>query len=256
MASSNSTAAANANANANANAAAPSPNPSQSGRGRGGRHNNNNNYNNNNNNGRGGGRGAGGGGRQQSYGQQGGRHHHPHPQHHTRASVSGRGIVDQGPSGSGGRPSQQLPKSTEIAPSSGVPYGYVPAYLPGSASLVEQLDQRLLIVLRDGRHLVGIFRSFDQFSNMVLEHTSERRVWISPSTQQTFYADVPLGLYVVRGDSMVLMGQMTLDEQDESNMTKVTPEELEEKQKLSSSSSSSQDQEDELEWDFDNDLVA
>lgn len=44
----------------------------------------------------------------------------------------------------------------QTAPSSGIPYGYVPAYLPGSASLVEQLDQTLLIVLRDGRHLVGV----------------------------------------------------------------------------------------------------
>jgi U6 snRNA-associated Sm-like protein LSm1 len=33
---------------------------------------------------------------------------------------------------------------------------------------VEQLDKRLLVVLRDGRHLVGVMRSFDQFSNMVL----------------------------------------------------------------------------------------
>ena len=39
--------------------------------------------------------------------------------------------------------------------------------LPGAASLLEQLDKRLLVVLRDGRHLVGVMRSFDQFSNMV-----------------------------------------------------------------------------------------
>mmetsp|Transcript_25508 Transcript_25508/g.57238 ORF Transcript_25508/g.57238 Transcript_25508/m.57238 type:complete len:88 (-) Transcript_25508:527-790(-) len=39
--------------------------------------------------------------------------------------------------------------------------------LPGAASLVEELDKRLLVVLRDGRNLVGVMRSFDQFSNMV-----------------------------------------------------------------------------------------
>jgi hypothetical protein len=43
-----------------------------------------------------------------------------------------------------------------IAPTSGIPYGHVPAYLPGSSSLVEELDKRVLIVLRDGRHLVGV----------------------------------------------------------------------------------------------------
>jgi hypothetical protein len=44
-------------------------------------------------------------------------------------------------------------------PMSGVPFGYVPAFLPGSASLVEQLDRRIMIVLRDGRHLVGVSTS-------------------------------------------------------------------------------------------------
>lgn len=43
--------------------------------------------------------------------------------------------------------------------SSGIPYGYVPAYLPGSASLVEELDKELLVVLRDGRHLIGVRNS-------------------------------------------------------------------------------------------------
>jgi U6 snRNA-associated Sm-like protein LSm1 len=47
-------------------------------------------------------------------------------------------------------------------------------YLPGAASLLDQLDRRVLIILRDGRHLVGVLRSFDQFLNLVLENTSER----------------------------------------------------------------------------------
>jgi len=46
---------------------------------------------------------------------------------------------------------------------SGLPHGFVPSYLPGAASLVEELDQRLLIVLRDGRHLVGV-RTFFSLS--------------------------------------------------------------------------------------------
>lgn len=43
-----------------------------------------------------------------------------------------------------------------IAPTSGIPYGHVPAYLPGSSSLVEELEKRVLVVLRDGRHIVGV----------------------------------------------------------------------------------------------------
>ena len=44
----------------------------------------------------------------------------------------------------------------------------IPGFLPGASSLVEQLDRRILLILRDGRHLVGFLRSFDQFSNLVL----------------------------------------------------------------------------------------
>ena len=39
---------------------------------------------------------------------------------------------------------------------SGVPFGHVPAYLPGASSLVEELDQRILLVLRDGKHIIGV----------------------------------------------------------------------------------------------------
>jgi hypothetical protein len=48
------------------------------------------------------------------------------------------------------------PKPIRLHDLSGVPMGHVPAYLPGSASLVEELDRRLLIVLRDGKHIVGV----------------------------------------------------------------------------------------------------
>ena len=47
-------------------------------------------------------------------------------------------------------------------------------YLPGAASLIDDLDKRMLLVLRDGRHLVGILRSFDQYTNLILEDTFER----------------------------------------------------------------------------------
>lgn len=58
-----------------------------------------------------------------------------------------------------GRGSQQQGRGegpVGIAPTTGIPYGHVPAYLPGSSSLVEELDKRILMVLRDGRHLIGV----------------------------------------------------------------------------------------------------
>ena len=47
-------------------------------------------------------------------------------------------------------------------------------YFPGAASLLEQLDKTILLILRDGRHFVGCLRSFDAFLNLVLEDTHER----------------------------------------------------------------------------------
>ena len=46
--------------------------------------------------------------------------------------------------------------------------------------------ERVLVILRDGRHLVGILRSFDQFSNFIMENTVERRY------VDDIYGDIPL----------------------------------------------------------------
>ncbi len=45
-------------------------------------------------------------------------------------------------------------------------------------------------------------RSFDQFANLVLEGAVERII------VGTLYAEDPLGLYVVRGENVVLLGDI------------------------------------------------
>jgi U6 snRNA-associated Sm-like protein LSm1 len=47
-------------------------------------------------------------------------------------------------------------------------------YLPGAASLIDQLDSKILIVLHDGRYLIGKLRSFDQYMNLIIDETHER----------------------------------------------------------------------------------
>ena len=61
---------------------------------------------------------------------------------------------------------------------------------------------KTLVQLRDGRKIIGMMRSFDQFANVVLEEAVERVI------VGKRYADVPLGLYVIRGENVVLLGQM------------------------------------------------
>ena len=79
---------------------------------------------------------------------------------------------------------------------------HVRAFLPGAVSLIEQLDTRVLVILRDGRHLVGTLRSLDQFSNLVLEDSFERHI------VENKYADIYLGLYILRGESIVMVAEI------------------------------------------------
>lgn len=72
---------------------------------------------------------------------------------------------------------------------------------PGIA-LVEALDKKLLIHLRDGRKLLGILRSFDLFANLIIERCVERLIVGSS------YFDKVLGLQVVRGENVVLLGEV------------------------------------------------
>ena len=71
------------------------------------------------------------------------------------------------------------------------------SYLPGTASLLEELDKRLMVLLRDGRTLIGYLRSVDQFANLVL-HRCIERIHVGKD-----YGDIPRGIFVVRGENVV-----------------------------------------------------
>ena len=81
------------------------------------------------------------------------------------------------------------------------------AYLPGTASLLEELDKRLMVLLRDGRTLIGYLRSVDQFANLVLHRTIER---IHVGDQ---FGDIKRGVFVVRGENVVLLGEMDAEKE-------------------------------------------
>ena len=89
-----------------------------------------------------------------------------------------------------------------------------------------------------------ILRSFDQFGNMVLEDAAERKMH-RHSDGKTYFADIPLGVYVVRGESIVLMGQAGPD----TVMQELQLPELEEMMDSTENATK-------LEWDFDQDLLA
>ena len=75
-------------------------------------------------------------------------------------------------------------------------------FLPGAISLLDQLDKKMLLWLRDGKVLVGYLRTIDQFANLVLHNTVER------IHVDNYYGDIERGIYLVRGENVVLAGEV------------------------------------------------
>ncbi|TMW69344.1 hypothetical protein Poli38472_001500 [Pythium oligandrum] len=111
------------------------------------------------------------------------------------------------------------------------------------ASALRVLAEKILVVLRDGRHLVGYVRSFDQYSNIILEDTYERHV------AGGLFCDIELGLNIIRGDNIVLLGELDEDkERDQPHMKRASMEEvLEAEERLNADGASSVREQ----WGFD-----
>lgn len=88
--------------------------------------------------------------------------------------------------------------------------------LEGTAHLLDELDKKLMVLLRDGRTLIGYLRSVDQFANLVLHQTIER---IHVGTE---YGDIPRGVFIVRGENVVLLGEIDAEKEVELPLTEVS----------------------------------
>ncbi|KAF8168060.1 hypothetical protein B0H34DRAFT_684047 [Crassisporium funariophilum] len=84
-----------------------------------------------------------------------------------------------------------------------------------SGSLVDCVDRKMLVILRDGRKLHGVLRSYDQFANLVLEDTVERIY------HENAFAESWHGLFLIRGENVVLLGEIDLDREDEVPLKQV-----------------------------------
>ncbi|KAE8619505.1 hypothetical protein XENTR_v10009819 [Xenopus tropicalis] len=99
-------------------------------------------------------------------------------------------------------------------------------YMPGTASLIEDIDKKHLVLLRDGRTLIGYLRSIDQFANLVLHQTVER-IHVGKK-----YGDIPRGIFVVRGENVVLLGEIDLEKESDTPLLQVSIEEILEDQRV------------------------
>uniref|UniRef100_A0A674GQA1 U6 snRNA-associated Sm-like protein LSm1 n=1 Tax=Taeniopygia guttata TaxID=59729 RepID=A0A674GQA1_TAEGU len=99
-------------------------------------------------------------------------------------------------------------------------------YMPGTASLIQDIDKKHLVLLRDGRTLIGYLRSIDQFANLVLHQTVER-IHVGKK-----YGDIPRGIFVVRGENVVLLGEIDLEKESDTPLQQVSIEEILEEQRV------------------------
>jgi U6 snRNA-associated Sm-like protein LSm8 len=82
--------------------------------------------------------------------------------------------------------------------------------------------EKILIITTDGRTLVGSLIAFDNNTNLVLEDTIERI--IRPADDPEPSSQVPHGLYLIRGDNVVICGLVDEELDASINWTKVRGE--------------------------------
>lgn len=90
-----------------------------------------------------------------------------------------------------------------------------------AAAIVGSVDRKIFVLLRDGRHLFGILRTFDQFANIVLQDAIER-IYLNTETEDAPQADLPKrfgeeyrGVFMVRGENVVMLGELDIDREDD-----------------------------------------
>ncbi|EDV55420.1 U6 snRNA-associated Sm-like protein LSm1 [Drosophila erecta] len=92
--------------------------------------------------------------------------------------------------------------------------------LAGTAHLLEEVDKKLMVLLRDGRTLIGYLRSVDQFANLVLQRTIER---IHVGNE---YGDIPRGVFIIRGENVVLLGEIDREKEQKLPLKEVSVDEI------------------------------
>ncbi|OAG10033.1 Sm-like ribonucleoprotein [Paraphaeosphaeria sporulosa] len=73
-------------------------------------------------------------------------------------------------------------------------------------ALNHYLHKKVSVLTLDGRTMVGTLESCDGSMNLVLSEAVERI--IRPREEDVPSEEVPLGLYIIRGDSVAIVGRV------------------------------------------------
>ncbi|KAL6948917.1 SM-like, degradation of cytoplasmic mRNAs and positively regulates transcription initiation [Hanseniaspora vineae] len=84
-----------------------------------------------------------------------------------------------------------------------------------TAALVGSVDRKIFVLLRDGRNLFGVLRTYDQFANLTLEDTTEIIYVENEKTGEIIqYGEAELGTFMIRGENVVYLGELDIDKED------------------------------------------
>jgi len=89
------------------------------------------------------------------------------------------------------------------------------------SSLQGYVDHQVLVILQDGRVIIGTLAGYDQKSNVVLSDSKERVYSVDEPVEE-----IPLGLYLVKGDQIVLIGELDSEKDGSTDLSDVRAEPL------------------------------
>ncbi|KAJ0407150.1 hypothetical protein P43SY_001108 [Pythium insidiosum] len=75
-----------------------------------------------------------------------------------------------------------------------------------ASNLKELMNQNISIITNDGRNIIGVLKGYDQCINVVLDNSFERVYSLKEPVEA-----VELGLYIVRGDNIAVIGEVSED---------------------------------------------
>ncbi|CDO53385.1 similar to Saccharomyces cerevisiae YJR022W LSM8 Lsm (Like Sm) protein [Geotrichum candidum] len=84
------------------------------------------------------------------------------------------------------------------------------------SSLNPFLEKPVIVITTDGRTFVGTLQGYDQSTNIILTDTQERIITPDEPTEI-----IDLGLYLLRGDSIVVCGLVDEEINNSIDWTKV-----------------------------------
>lgn len=88
-----------------------------------------------------------------------------------------------------------------------------------SENTTDTCAEKVLVITVDGRTLVGTLISCDQVTNLVLQGTVERYIRAADDSEPSTEAEH--GLYMIRGDNVVLCGLVDEEMDSSIDWTKV-----------------------------------